>query len=123
MTFHGLLDWRLGLNLLRCFASADFLCGVDGDFSGPDLQDWMNFARDQRDMFCASFRECQPQEFGPLPGFSIGGRNALFIHPLWNRQQPQGILAEAVAETNQPQFVDTFNTLRRISWVYQQLGQ
>jgi hypothetical protein len=74
-------------------------------------------------MFCASFRDCQPQQFGQLPGFSIGGRNVLFIHPLWDRHRPQGILAEAVAATNQPQFVDTFNTLRRISWVYQQLGQ
>jgi len=42
------------------------------------------------------------QQFGPLPGFSIGGRNVIFIHPLWNRQQPQGILAEAVAATSQP---------------------
>jgi ATP-dependent helicase YprA (DUF1998 family) len=123
MTFHGLLDWRLGLSLLRCFASSDFVCGLDGTFSTPDLEHWLTSARDQRDMFCASFRECEPQEFGPLSGFSIGGRNVIIIHPLWNRAQPQGILAEAIAVTAEPQFVDTFNMLRRMSWVYQKLGQ
>src|SRR4029453_2593304 len=44
MAFHGLLDWRLGLSLLRCFFSAEFLCGLDGNFSGPDLQNWPAFA-------------------------------------------------------------------------------
>jgi hypothetical protein len=33
----GLLDWRLGLSLLRCLAIPTFGAGVEGDFSYPDL--------------------------------------------------------------------------------------
>ena len=123
MTFHGLLDWRLGLSLLRAMSDHTFACGLDHDFSDPDLDGWMEFARERRDAFCITFR-CAPRDFGPLPGFVVGGRQVLVVHPLWDTHSPQGLLAEAraTASPSPPRHLDTFNLLRRESWSYQSLG-
>lgn len=124
MTYHGLLDWRLGLSLLRCLADDSFQCGLDGDFSLPDLENWLSFARTQRDSFCTAFT-CSPRDFSPLPGFEVGGQQVIIVHPLWNPARPLGLLAEAIAASGPgaPKFIDTFNMLRRPSAVYQWLGE
>jgi hypothetical protein len=123
MTYHGLLDWRLGLSLLRCLESAAYQCGIDGDFSYPELAEWPELAVQLRDSFCRSFGT-QPRDFGPLPGLRVGGHDVVVIHPLWNTRLPRGVLAEAVAVAeDEPRFLDTFNLLRRESWAYQSLGQ
>lgn len=123
MSYHGLLDWRLGLSLLRTFDSSAFLCGLDGVFECPELDHWNDTARSLRNAFVGSFAACTAHDFGPLPGFEVGGRNIIVIHPLWNYQHPNGILAQAIdAAGISAGFVDTFNLLRRMSWVYQRLG-
>ena len=124
MSYHGLLDWRLGLSLLRVFDSALFRCGVNGDFTEPELEGWMDTARLLRDGFVTSFAACTTREFASLPGLSVGGRNVIVIHPLWNRRQPDGLLAAATeAAGASALYIDTFNLLRRMSWVYQRLGE
>jgi ATP-dependent helicase YprA (DUF1998 family) len=123
MSYHGLLDWRLGLSLLRCLASATFRCGLDGNFAEPDIADWPSFATTWRDTFCACFDACAPQQFGSLPGLSVGGYDVVVVHPLWNTYAPAGRLAEAMAAASSPvKFLDTFNMLRRLSATYQSLG-
>jgi hypothetical protein len=123
MTYHGLLDWRLGLSLLRCLASLEYRCGLDGDFRAPELDGWPSMARDRRDAFCRSF-SCEPRDFGPLPGMGVGGRDVLVVHPLWDTRAPEGILAEGFAAAGEsPAFLDTFNLLRRESWAYQSLAR
>ena len=123
MAFHGLLDWRLGLSLLRAFADAGFSCGLDRDFSPPDLNGWWEFARERRDVFCRTFG-CTPRDFGPLPGFIVGVQQVLLVHPLWDTRRPKGVLAEAhsTASPAPLRHLDTFNLLRRESWSYQLLG-
>lgn len=125
MPYHGLLDWRLGLSLLRVLADAGFLCGLDGRFTSPELQDWMAMARSLRDLFCHSFSSCKPSEFGPLPGMTVGFRSVVIVHPFWDQARPAGYLAEAIATTDAEssiKFLDTFNLLRRMSWAYQRLA-
>ena len=123
MAYHGLLDWRLGVSLLRSLQSSTFQCGLDGAFSTADIEGWMGQAKRLRDSFCRSF-QAQPREFGPLPGFTIGSRQVLVIHPLWDPRRPAGLLAEALAASDHtsPQTLDTFNLLRRQGWAYQSLG-
>lgn len=123
MTYHGLLDWRLGVALLRCLRSRDFMAGLDGNFATPELDGWLDFAAERRDAFCATFR-CTPRSFGPLPGMQVGAHAVIVVHPLWDRRFHEGLLAEAQAQAGaQPAwFVDTFNLLRRESWTYQSLG-
>lgn len=123
MTYHGLLDWRLGLSLLRILADVGSRCGLDGDFSKPDLEGWLAFAKALRDSFCESFG-CSPREFGPLSGFEVGHREVIVVHPLWDCERPTGVLAQAQAEASaHPLYLDTFNMLRRQSWAYQSLGE
>jgi len=125
MPYHGLLDWRLGLSLLRVLAHEGFICGLDGQFNSPELQDWMTMARSLRDVFCNSFTSCKPTEFGPLPGVTVGARRVVIVHPFWDQYRPAGYLAEAIATIGAEstlKFLDTFNLLRRMSWAYQRLA-
>jgi DEAD/DEAH box helicase domain-containing protein len=123
MTYHSLLDWRLGLALLRSLESATYRCGLDGNFSPPELDGWQDSARQLRDSFCRAFL-CDPHDFGPLPGFRVGGRDVIIAHPLWDTRASQGLLAAAIAAAGEePKFLDTFNLLRRENWAYQSLSQ
>jgi len=129
MQFHGLLDWRLGISMLRILLSpSTFTCGLDGDFDTcQELADWKVIASRERDRLCASF-QWEPQEFGTLPGFVVAGRKAgLMIHPLWSKGAPAGVLAEAIAYAEQlgrpPILADTFNVSRRMSWSYMEWSQ
>ena len=125
MSYHGLLDWRLGISLIRCLAASSFQCGLNGDFSAPDLIGWPAFAASWRDTFCACFPGCEARQFGPLPGFEVGGRNVIVVHPLWNTAAPVDLLATAAAAAHgeAPRFLDTFNMVRRLSAAYQSLGE
>ena len=122
MRFHGLLDWRLGLSLLRSMSDDTLSCGLDHHFFTSDLDGWQDFAHERRDVFCSTFG-CTPYDFGPLPGFVVGTHQVLLVHPLWDTQIPQGLLAEAhsAATSPAPKHLDTFNLLRRESWSYQSL--
>jgi hypothetical protein len=120
MTFHGLLDWRLGLNLLRALGSEDFACGLDGGFDLPDLEGWVGQATALRDNFCNLIGGADPCSFGTLPGFERGHYRAVVVHPLWKYTAPKGILAESLAEACDSEFrtvpIDTFNLTRRPGW-------
>jgi hypothetical protein len=124
MSYHGLLDWRLGLALLRGMVTTTFTCGLDGSFSTPELDGWLPFAEQLRDTFCVSFG-CTQKQFGILPGMQVGSRDVIVVHPLWDTNHPTGCLADAMASSmiGQPLFLDTFNILRRMSAAYQWLGE
>lgn len=126
MNYHGLLDWRLGLSLLRLLSGLTFACGLDAAFTTPDLQSWREYATTLRDGFCRTFNSCKPRQFGPLVGFEVGGRNVFIVHPLWDTVQPRGVLAQALATLSAGsniQYVNTFNLQRRMSWTYQRLAE
>ena len=123
MAFHGLLDWRLGISFLRTLHSPAFTCALDGDFTLPDLEGWLDLAFRLRDSFCRSF-PTTPREFGSLPGLEVGGREVIIAHPLWDPAKPSGLLAEATLACTQGEVrtLDTFNLLRRQGWAYRSLG-
>lgn len=123
MNYHGLLDWRLGLSLLRLLADAGFQCGLDLNYDFPELQEWLQDATKLRGTFCHSFTACVPKNYGPLPGLEIDGRKVIIIHPLWNTNEPYGILSDALASAGiqypkDASYIDTFNLQRRMSRVY-----
>jgi len=125
MSYHGLLDWRLGMSLLRVLSDPAYLCGANGDFGSPEIAGWLEFTGMLRNTFCESFRSCVPAEFRPLHGWTVAGRNVILTHPLWSTTRPSGLLAEALATLGQDdavRIVDAFNLHRRMSWVYQRLG-
>jgi hypothetical protein len=123
MSFHGLLDWRLGLCLLRILADSSYDCGLGGNRNQPEISEWTALAHDLRHAFCETFN-CSSRLYGPLAGFEVGGRKIALAHPLWDTNTPVLDLAKAVAAESGSRllFVDTFNVQRRMSWVYQGLA-
>jgi Lhr-like helicase len=133
LPYHGLLDWRLGLSLLRVMKDSSYQCGLDdsvameASFSLPELADWPSYATTLRDQLCQNF-QWQRATFGDLPGFTFEdasgrARNGILMHPLWSRDEIVGRLASAVADAGSADNVilaDTFNVARRMSWSYQQ---
>jgi hypothetical protein len=124
MTYHSLLDWRLGIAYLRILLNKDYRGGLDGDFaSQPELRHWPQAATTLRDSFIADFNGYRPENWEGLPGFQAGSTKVVLIHPLWDTVNPRGILAAAVARAGTDiRFIDTFNLSRRPIWCYQKLA-
>jgi DEAD/DEAH box helicase domain-containing protein len=60
MSYHSLLDWRLGMSILRVLSNTGYLCGIDSDFESndseyPELSGWLRFSEELRTNFCQSF--------------------------------------------------------------------
>ena len=125
MTYHGLLDWRLGLAYLRILNDSGYPCGLDGQFTTPELDGWRSFADETCRSFAAQFNY-QPRTWGRLPGFEAGNWRVIIVHPLWDTRNPRGILAGAVAVAGGPsvvQYIDTFNLHRRPGWCHSKLEE
>lgn len=141
MNYHGLLDWRLGIALMRVMASRNYLAGADGQFNGfLELIGWPEDAIRLRDSFAESF-EFDILERFELPAVLVSKTRTYYviiIHPFWNcKINENGLpdvpdntwLAERVFEIYQEaqenngviRFVDTFNLHRRPGWCYQKL--
>ena len=97
MNWHSLLDWRLGLSMIRLFKDSNFKAGADGIFDQfVELKDWLMFAENLRDSFIESFsnfgktpeeREEYKCSFNGLPAIKYGRRKRkviLIVHPFWN---------------------------------------
>ena len=123
MPYHGLLDWRLGISVLRILESDSYRCGLDGDFSAPELDNWDVQADRLAHQFASVF-DLQRESFGPLQGFYISNRPVVVAHPLWAQAGPevQGLLKTAVMTAGPTVLkIDTFNLQRRQTWCYQRL--
>lgn len=129
MSFHPLLDWRLGVGLLRLMADSNYTSGLkEEDYANPELLDWKDFAMELQQQFIDSFSENVSKEtFGELPGFTLYGMyKAIIVHPFWNtstHQPEENILTRAIAEAGfeNVYFIDSFNLHRRPSWCYEQI--
>jgi DEAD/DEAH box helicase domain-containing protein len=122
MVYHGLLDWRLGMAYLKIIQDPRYSSGLDGQFTTPELDGWLDFAARECSKFASQFNYPY-RTWGRLPGFEAGSRVVLIVHPLWDIGNPQGILAEAVAAAGvtSVQYMDTFNLLRRPGWCRMEL--
>jgi hypothetical protein len=113
MIYHGLLDWRLALSYLKILYDPNYQAGLDGDFSSPELENWLQTAEKLRDNFISYF-SYEKVRWNLLHGFIAGPKRVLIVHPLWNTVNPEGILAEAISGAGgDVAYIDTFNLLRR----------
>jgi len=123
MVYHGLLDWRLALSYLKILYDPNYQAGLDGAFSNPELDNWLQTAEELRDNFISYFKY-QADRWGQVPGFVTGPKRVLIVHPLWNTVNPEGILAEAIADAGgDVVYIDTFNLLRRPGWCHERLAE
>ena len=123
INYHGLLDWRLAVSLLKTFISPDYKCGADDEFSSPELRGWKKQAELARNKFCESFTGCSKKDFSTLAGFTIGQKNVIIIHPFWSTKSNKGLLVQTKAQASNKEicYIDTFNLLRRPGYVYQKM--
>jgi len=134
MNYHSLLDWRLGLSMLRVMNDSTFVCGADGNFNFVELRDWLAFATELRNAFAQSFGFANTAEIKGLPIIKFGRnqRNVIMIvHPFWNLRNfsEANWLAEIYNEIKEHteinggkiSIIDTFNLHRRPGWCYEKL--
>jgi DEAD/DEAH box helicase domain-containing protein len=124
MAYHSILDWRLGVSMLKAMASIDYQCGLDGNLIGAELIDWLPTAHRQRDAFCAA-TGAKSRQFGSLPGFSAEDYHCILIHSLWDSGADAPLLAEARGAATglggTVRYIDPFNLSRRPSWVLSEI--
>lgn len=87
--WHGLLDWRLGLDVISLLATPDFRIGLDGRFETPGLMDWPEIAdRAAREVDAVFGRGRRRRE--RIDGLELvevdEGRDVWLVvtHPLWD---------------------------------------
>jgi len=135
MNYHSLLDWRLGVAMMRVMNDANFVCGTDGNFNQyVELRDWLAFATELRNSFAQSFHLTHLSEVNGLPIITKGRsqKNVIMIvHPFWDLRniREANWLAEVKAEidayassrSGTVSIIDTFNLHRRPGWCYEKL--
>jgi hypothetical protein len=118
-SYHGLLDWRLGLSFLEALDDPSYSCGLDGNFeASPSLMDWPALAARYAKALVNNYRsDGEVIPVGKLTAFRLDrkqNRWALVVHPLWDVDNPTGILEEAILQIKSPpEFADTFELSRR----------
>lgn len=126
-SYHGLLDWRLGLAFLQIMVNSEWKCGLDGRFDGPALFDWPRLARHYVEEL-GRFSEIEVTEVAGLTAFRVDKTRAhwaVVVHPLWDFDSLEGIIGKAYDELDGPgaviRGVDTFELARRLVKVRQSL--
>lgn len=129
MPYHGLLDWRLGIALLRVIVNPNYKCGTDYKFEEyPELKSWPAMAHclieDFKNAFCPSW---ELSEYRRVPFIYDSNCSVIVaIHPLWevpdNEDESRFIaqLKRGIANTighrvGDFKCCDTFNLSRRLS--------
>jgi DEAD/DEAH box helicase domain-containing protein len=124
--WHGILDWRLGLDALTLLANQSFVAGIDGNFDGPGLDSWPELA-----LRCAAnLSEMIPDSTirGNINGVVIVELNnedmaIAIIHPFWNKDvllNQNEELAE-LADRVELRFANTFDLTRRLMTTMERL--
>jgi len=135
MNYHSLLDWRLGLSMLRVLYDSSYVCGADGNFNSYiELSDWLAFAFTLRDSFAQSFGFTHLDDVKGLPVIKFGRNKKniiMIVHPFWDLRNIREVnwLSEAKAEIDDyatgrngmVSIIDTFNLHRRPGWCYEKL--
>lgn len=118
-SYHGLLDWRLGLDVIKIFTTPNYSMGLDGDFTSPGLSTWHSLAFQLAE---EAKKICSPsssvQTIAGLPIFELrpNGKKAIVIHPFWS----QSGLIDAMPEIGELMItedlvtVTTFDLSRRM---------
>jgi hypothetical protein len=124
---HGLLDWRLGCDLLQVIRNSSFACGLDANFNCPSLSDWLPTAEALRDQMCNAFGNgVEPLNGGCLPGFRLKGLQQVFLvsHPLWASSQTTCSLVgraceELSIDPSKTRLMNSFDLARRMAWCWE----
>lgn len=135
MPYHGLLDWRLGIALLRIIVDADYKCGTDYNFAEyPELRSWPRMSYQLIENFRDIFRpKYKLDQYKGVPFIHDGNGDVIVAtHPLWDvhvnnnlsrflAQLKRGIKNQIHTDIINFKCCDTFNLSRRMSSCCEQL--
>ncbi|WP_228851265.1 DEAD/DEAH box helicase [Aegicerativicinus sediminis] len=140
MNYHGLLDWRLAISLLRIHMDSTYLIGLDGNFTDYlELNGWQMDCKELAQNFARSF-DFKFEDGFNLPVLSTPNKllYVIIIHPLWDCYIGENgtpnfpadtwlgneifkVFAIASSNNADIQFLDSFNLNRRPGWCYTKL--
>ena len=131
LNYHGILDWRLAVGLIRVFSDASYLSGLDGNWDYLEIADWPEMADEYGRDFAITLGipiDKDPSIYKVIeniPIISFKNINIIVTHPFWNTSSfpnPTS-LSRVVAECENPDkifYADTFNLNRRMAWCYEE---
>ncbi|WP_332815974.1 DEAD/DEAH box helicase [Ramlibacter sp.] len=114
--YHGLLDWRLGLDVLHLLLSRTYVAGFDDDFSYPGVHDWPEIAK-RLASEAAALLGGEVTVLDGVPTFRLAARRwAAVVHPFWSvdRLKDSKPELDSFGLENDLQFVTTFDLSRRM---------
>lgn len=118
--YHGLLDWRLGLDAIQLLLDETYDAGLSGDFSAPGIEDWKANALKLAGE-AASLYRTQVQMAGNIPVIGTGpGSWAAVIHPFWDKDavlEANPELSALLLDGHKLAWTSTFELSRRMGEV------
>ncbi|MFB2880682.1 DEAD/DEAH box helicase [Floridanema aerugineum] len=120
LAYHGLLDWRLALDMARLVSNSSSVVDLNtswGNFQNP----WLNLVQNPIAAALNRLGYGSPVRFGTLSGYVHQNQQRRTIrilrHPLWNDDHPEWMAAVANAQTQYPNYqvesANPFMVLRR----------
>jgi Lhr-like helicase len=128
MPYHGLLDWRLGISLIRLLKEPNYLAGLedynllgDNQNSHPELIGWLKLARQLAQTFAETFG-FEVNNEGMLPLINYNNQTKyIVVHPFWDTNNKIGWFKDffdILPDNQNIKYLDIFNLIRRISKCY-----
>lgn len=122
--FHGLLDWRLGLDVIQLLLTPDFVAGIDGNFNFSGVGDWQSVAESLAKE-ATGFFDTDLKKIGGVHVIGLGAdRWAALIHPFWNKDDVLSLfpeLEEFALGVKKFDFVSTFDLSRKMGQILYEL--
>lgn len=131
LNYHGILDWRLAVGLIRVLSDASYLSGLDGNWDYIEIKDWPEMADEYARDFAMNLgiditeNPSYYRIIENIPIITYNNINIVITHPFWNTKSfpNRSALSIVVAEcenSNKIFFIDTFNLNRRMAWCYEE---
>jgi DEAD/DEAH box helicase domain-containing protein len=118
-SYHGLLDWRLGLGFSRALIDPDYAAGADGNFSAPEIADWRWMAEEALVRVARGTSDLEVITGSALPALRLkrsGGNAVIAIHhPFWRIEGAISPLIEQMhlLHPGPVRLIDSFELARR----------
>jgi hypothetical protein len=113
LAYHGLLDWRLALDMARLVLDAASVVDINSPW-GNSPNPWLNLVQGSIPATLQQLGYREPVQFGTLVGYvhQNSRRRTIRIlrHPLWNDTHPEWIAGVTAARSQYPGYqVDSAN--------------